>query len=264
MEATATMNVKTIAVIGAGNVSTHLALGLANAHVKIAQIYSHTLKSASQLAARIGCPAIADVNELSDADAYLVAIKDDAIAPLLDSVPKILRNRLWMHTSGSVGLSVFDRFNRRHGVIYPLQTFSKEVELPLGKVPFFIEGASPAETAEIHSIASLISPLVYEANSETRTRVHIAAIFACNFTNYMFTIADELLQKLHLPFTTLTPLIEETLRKASEIPPYEAQTGPAARGDKGVLAKHIGLLDGEKQLIYKTISELILQKYQTK
>ena len=178
---------KRIAVIGSGNVATHLATAVEG----VVQICSPNLANAAALAEKVGCDATNSPSGLADADIYIVAVKDDAIAAVLESVPTRCRKALWMHTSGSVGKSVFDGLGYdRYGVFYPLQTFSKSVDLDMSRVPFFIEGSDKRTTDEIRQLALSVSTTVYIADSHLRQQMHVAAVFACNFSNYMYTLAD--------------------------------------------------------------------------
>lgn len=249
---------KRIAIIGSGNVATHLATALDG----VVQICSFHLDNAKALADKVGCNATDSPSDLVDADAYIVAVKDDAIASVLESAPTRCRKALWMHTSGSVGKSVFDGLGYdRYGVFYPLQTFSKSVDLDMRSVPFFIEGSDEKTTDEIRRLAASVSTEVYIANSHLRQQMHVAAVFACNFSNYMYTLADDVLQRNNLPFAVMKPLLEETLRKACSNGPERSQTGPAARGDREIIANHKAMLDGERLDIYETVSNAILKRY---
>lgn len=246
-----------IAVIGSGNVATHLAHALKG----VVQIYSRNIDNARQLASEIGCDATDSLQNLAEADVYIVSVKDDAISDIAANVPEQCLSGLWLHTSGSVDKSVFANRMQRYGVMYPLQTFSKNVAVKMDEVPLFIEGSSDSVETEIRQLATTVSPTVYHADSRIRMQMHIAAVFACNFSNYMYTLADEVLSANNLPFSVLRPLLEETLRKACSNAPGQSQTGPAARGDKSILSKHEALLSGETKEIYKTVSNAILKRY---
>lgn len=252
-----------VVLVGAGNVATHLGKALSQ-KANILQIYSRKMQHAQELANIISdkCHATNDPTELLPADLYIISIKDDAIADFLKSVPSGLRERLWVHTSGSVDISVFYGFNKHNGIIYPLQTFSKNVELKMDEVPLFIEGADSDTENFLVQFAHNISPIVHVANSELRCKLHIAAVFACNFTNYMYSISEDILNKSGIPFSVLIPLIKETTRKIELVSPSIAQTGPAARGDKKIIDKHLSAISepGQKQ-IYQLLSNSILNKY---
>jgi predicted short-subunit dehydrogenase-like oxidoreductase (DUF2520 family) len=144
--------------------------------------------------------------------------------------------------------------------LYPLQTFTKNTKLNYSEIPFLIEANNSRTLNFIKNIASLISENVVETNSEQRKNIHIAAVFACNFTNYLYTIADNLLENQNLSFDLLKPLIKETTRKAIEFKPEQNQTGPAKRKDLNVINKHLKALNQtpDIQKLYKIISDMII------
>lgn len=250
-----------VVVIGSGKVASCLGKSLFDSgRFEIVQIYSRSLSHAQKMASFVGnCPAIDDASCLIDADCYLVAIKDDAIAPFLSTVPDRCKGALWMHTSGSVDISVFKGFNGLNGVLYPLQTFSVDSKPDMRTIPFLIEGSSDEATALLKELACAMSSSVYEATSQLRTKIHLAAVFACNFTNCLYAIADDILKKNNIPFSILLPLIGETTRKLSALEPWDAQTGPAARGDMAVIQKHLDMLNHEEKTIYQILSDYILK-----
>lgn len=249
-----------IVVIGAGAVASHLAPALQG---EIVQIFSRTHQSAQALASRIAgaVPVTDPADVVDDADVYLVSVADDAIGSLVDRLRGKGANALWLHTSGSVDMEVLAPLSGRHGVFYPLQTFSKGVKLELHDIPLFIEGADTATEDDIRQLGASVFNNVYHADSELRRKMHIAAVFACNFTNHLWGIASELLQKADVPFSVLKPLLEETMRKAFEAPsPHAVQTGPAARKDRRIIGEHLSRLDGNEREIYRLISESIISK----
>lgn len=247
-------------MIGAGNVATHLSLSLAQ-KADIVQVFSYHIDNAIALASAL--PSATSTNCINDiiedADCYIISIKDDAIAPLLTKIKP--NNALWVHTSGSVSATVFSGYTNHYGVLYPLQTFSRSVPVDMTQVPFFIEGSTPDDTNAISRLASLMSPLVYEADSDKRRMLHIAAVFACNYANHLWAIADDILKKADLPFSVLLPLIHTTIDKASSTSPAEGQTGPARRGDRSIIESHIGMLPEKEAEIYHILAENIIDKY---
>ncbi len=252
-----------LVIIGSGNVATHLAMALKRS-CQIVQIYSRNAVNAQKLAAGISstCHYTDNPKALMDADTYILSIKDDGIKSFLMEVPDELKTKLWVHTSGSVPRSVFERFSDNNGVMYPLQTFSKNVELDMGEVPFFIESSNAETDSRLVALAKSMSEHVYHADSRLREQLHIAAVFACNFTNFMYCIADDLLSSNHLPFSVLQPLIKETTRKITTVSPEQAQTGPASRGDVEIIDKHLNrLTDKSYQEIYSLVSNNILMKF---
>lgn len=250
-----------IVLIGSGNVATHLGQALARHH-KIAQVFSRNIENARQLAAMTACNnATDDLTELiSDADLYLISVTDDAIEGILDATEKI-NSGIWAHTSGSTPMCIFTGKKKRFGVFYPLQTFSKMKEVDVNRVSMLIEGCNDEVTEELKAVAKSISTEVSLVDSKGRADLHVAAVFACNFVNYMWVMADELLQKHNLNISAMMPLLEETLNKLKEMSPEAAQTGPARRGDTKVIDRHLQSLAGAPREVYKLVSDLILKHY---
>lgn len=250
---------KRVVIIGSGNVATSLAHGLA-ARCEVAQIYSRTLAHAQALADAIGCPATNNFDELvRDADVYIVAVKDDAIVDVLAAVPD--NGALWVHTSGSKPISLFEGYRRRYGVLWPMQSFSREVVAPLDEVHFFAEGSDEAALNDLMSLAQLLSSHVVAAGSEQRRWLHVASVFSCNFANHLWALADELLEAQGLPFDALKPLIRTTVDKLDRLTPSESQTGPAVRHDTQVIDNHLAMLDGDKRDIYRLLTESIMNHH---
>lgn len=231
-----------IAIIGAGNLATQIAMALQQCGNEIVSVYSRTEKSARLLADKLSCSYTTAIAEVpTDAHLYLFAVKDSVLAEVITQMPPT--SGVWAHTAGSIPLSIFaESSHQAYGVFYPLQTFSKARSLDVSIVPFFIEGESIETTATLFEVAQMLSNHVYKADSTQRKGLHLAAVFACNFTNHMYHIAADILAEQELPFEALLPLINETANKVTTITPQEAQTGPAVRYDENVINRHISLL----------------------
>lgn len=245
-----------IVLIGAGNVATCLGKALKAAGHSIAQVYSRTERSAQALAQELNSPFTTSLNELSAADLYIIAVKDDALP---DIASEIRVKGIIVHTCGSIDMQVLKDCSKSFGVLYPLQTFSKSKEVDFSKVPFCIEASSDTARKIIENAARSISGNIHRVNSEQRRVLHLSAVFACNFTNHMFTIAEDILKKENIPFSILLPLIEETVDKVKNNSPREMQTGPAKRNDTEIMKKHLEMLSGDEkaQELYRLISAKI-------
>ena len=246
-----------IILIGSGNLATHLGIAL-NAKHTILQVYSRSEASSKLLARKLSCRYTTDVKNIStEADCYIVALRDEAIRSFLQKFPST--NKIVAHTSGSVPLKIFgDRF-KNSGVFYPVQTFSIKHPVDLKKVPVCIEAANDSTKKKLTSLAKSITASIHYMNSEQRKRIHLAAVFANNFSNHLFAIAENILAREKISFDLLRPLIFETAMKVQRYSPLEVQTGPAKRGDIAVMEEHLKLLSGKKEFtdIYKRISESI-------
>ncbi len=250
-----------IIFIGAGNLATHLSQALQGAGHEILQVYSRTHESASLLVARLGLPSESAITSLSalypSADIYIYALRDAVLPEIIKQV-QVSDAALHLHTAGSVPVSVFGEDKPNAGVLYPFQTFSKEKAVDFAKIPILVESKVLSLKSEVLSLARSISPMVYEADEQARAALHLAGVFACNFVNCLYAIAEEQLQGSGLPFEVLLPLIEETATKVHTIAPREAQTGPAIRHDETIMNKHINRLPNEElKELYRLLSQNI-------
>ncbi|WP_294535686.1 Rossmann-like and DUF2520 domain-containing protein [uncultured Bacteroides sp.] len=254
-----------IVFVGAGNLATNLAKALYRKGFRIVQIFSRTEESARSLALQVEADYTTDLKELTgDAKLYIVSLKDAAFVELLPQIAEGKEHALLVHTAGSIPMSVWKGHTQRYGVFYPMQTFSKQREVKFDEIPFFIEAKTAEDVALLKAIAATLSDHVYEASSEQRKSLHLAAVFICNFTNHMYALAADLLEKYQLPFNVMLPLIDETARKVHELAPRDAQTGPAVRYDKNVIENHLAMLADLPALqeIYKLMSKSIHEHHQ--
>jgi predicted short-subunit dehydrogenase-like oxidoreductase (DUF2520 family) len=233
--------IRNIVLVGAGNVATHLGLALSNQGYHITQVYSRTKESASRLSSLLDTAFTMNITRLNyDADLYLFCLKDDAVVPFL--CHSGFTDQMLVHTSGTLPLSVFQGCSKNYGVLYPVQTFSRARKLDLKRVPFCIEANNPEVLNMIEMLAKEISSHILFMDSEKRKILHLAAVFACNFTNHMYAQAERILSLNGLSFNLIKPLIMETAGKILEIDPLFAQTGPAVRGDQKILEEHERIL----------------------
>lgn len=249
-----------VVFIGAGNLATHLSLEMLEKGIAIRQIYSRTCRQAKILAGKLGCSWTIHPEEIvPDADLYIFSLKDAVLAEIIAKVKP--NPALWVHTAGSMPMDIFKDHVSRYGVLYPFQTFSKDRKVDFGRIPIFIEANNEEDTCFLEKVALMLSPNVRILSSDKRKILHLSAVFACNFTNHMYTLAARLLAEQNLPFDCLLPLIDETAAKIHSMPPAEAQTGPAIRYDQNVIEKHINLLSSkEMKILYEIISKSIHQE----
>ena len=247
-----------VVLIGSGNVATHIAFALKTAGITVVQVWSKQIHHAKVLADQIQSDAIANLFEIDkEADFCIVSIKDDAISETIKALAGF--KGVIVHTSGSVNLTVFGSDFEKYGVLYPLQTFSINKEVDFSKVPICIEANAAEVLKSIRQLAEKLSANVVEVSSEKRKILHLAAVFACNFTNHLYVLSSNLLAEHDLKFDMIRPLILETAAKVQNASPSDVQTGPAIRNDEQTINKHEELLLKQPQLltIYQTLSESI-------
>jgi predicted short-subunit dehydrogenase-like oxidoreductase (DUF2520 family) len=243
-----------VSIIGSGNVAQHLIAAFAkNNAIELVQVYSRKKQSIPSLP---GFDKIVnDYDGLIEADLYIIAVSDNVIAEVSAKLP--FKNRLVVHTSGSVPLDVLHENNRK-GVFYPLQTFTKNKEVDFSNIPICLETEFGYDYVVLDTVAGSISEKVFAINSEQRKSLHISAVFVNNFVNHLYQIGDNICAQNGLPFEMLKPLIMETAEKIMALSPKEAQTGPAIRKDSSTIAAHLNFLSDKNQKnIYKILTQSI-------
>lgn len=243
-----------VVIIGSGNVAQHLIKAFAKTKkINIVQVFSRQKENVTHL---LDSSKITnDFNTLVEADLYIIAVSDDAIAKVSSQLP--FENRLVVHTSGSVPLDSLDKKNRK-GVFYPLQTFSKNAKIDFSQIPICLESENESDFNLLEKVAQSISNNAFKSNEKQRKALHISAVFVNNFVNYMYQIGNEICLENNVPFEILKPLILETVNKVMTLSPKEAQTGPAKRKDKKTIESHLDFLSNENHAaIYKILTQSI-------
>ena len=233
-----------IVIIGKGNVATNLDYAFRKKGVACQMVSSRE-----------------GLDQLPTANVYIYAVRDEALSQVVAQVVNKEKS-LHLHTSGSMPMSVFGADKPHAGVFYPFQTFSKaRVIEDFSTVPIFFEARGIDDITAVYSLALTITNHVYETTQHDRERLHVAGVYACNFTNLMYTFAAELLKDTHIPFSALLPLIDETAAKIHTLAPCDAQTGPARRGDENVMRHHVEILpNADMRDLYQRLSEEIRKR----
>lgn len=241
---------KRIAIVGTGNVGLHLSRSLSTTDTETYLVNSRDLDGIT-----------------GTEDLILIAVTDSAIPSVSERLSATLKDfqGIVAHTAGSVDADVLKGYFENYGVFYPLQTFSKKIEIDnYREIPIFIEGNSENTIHVLKEVASLCFENVYELFSEAREKLHLASVFACNFVNAMYVMAADILQEEGIPFDVIRPLIRQSAEKALKNEPEACQTGPARRGDTDIIRKHTEKLENNESLkkIYSEISEFIKKRYE--
>jgi len=247
-----------IVLLGSGNVATHLALALKAVGENIKQVFSPNLINAKKLADKVDAKSASSFSEIDQkADLYVISVKDDAIAEVARNLKGV--NGLVVHTSGTTDIKVLSSEVKYAGVFYPLQTFSKSKDVNFKSIPLCLEATDAKQLEILKILASRLSTKVYQLDGEKRKILHLAAVFACNFTNHLYALANQVLIKNDLDFDIIRPLIAETADKVMINLPENVQTGPAIRDDESTINKHLTMLADlpELQEIYQTLSNSI-------
>lgn len=254
-----------ISLVGSGRVAFHLAKVLLAQGHHIIQVYARDFEKTQKFAEQFQAKACQSLSEFQPTDLIILAVSDSAIAVLVKQIHELFPETLIVHTSGSTDIEVISHAHEKAGVFYPLQTFSFERDVNWQVTPLFVEATNKDDLAILSDLANSLSNRVYQYTSKQRLSLHLAAVFACNFSNYCFDMAKQVVDKEQVDFSLLYPLILETAKKATENDPKQMQTGPAVRGDQNILTMHQGLLaqanqDDLKQ-VYQILSDGIVKRH---
>ena len=254
-----------VSFIGAGNLAWHLAPALDNAGYVVKEVYSRDPRNAEALVERLyEAEAKTDLDfSTSKSSVFIVAVSDDVIGDIAQEIA-LPEDAVLVHTSGSQPLSALGYAATPNlGVFYPLQTFTKNKKVEFNSIPIFIESETTAGEKLLMAMAKGIAKNVFKIRSEERKALHVAAVFASNFTNHMLYLAQQIMRENSLSFEWLKPLISEMITKSLSIGPENAQTGPARRGDLETLDSHMDFLKDDETVseLYKIISQDIVDRY---
>ncbi|MDG0974641.1 MAG: DUF2520 domain-containing protein [Crocinitomicaceae bacterium] len=241
-----------IAIVGTGNVAFHLTHFFIEEGI-IPSVFGRNKPTLLAFEKELNVPTNQELSALTLDTLVLLCVSDQAIPEIIDRVPNGVRIA---YTSGSTDLRSLPK-DRVLGVFYPLQTFSKGVELDAREIPFFIESNDAEFEKELLTLARIISNIVHKASSMDRYHLHLAAVMSNNFVNHLFHLSEKYLQEHQLSFDYLKPLIRETIRKAGFISPSLIQTGPAIRNDHEIIAKHLASLSGSEKEVYAVLTRSI-------
>ena len=243
-----------VVILGSGNVASQLIKAFLKIDtINLKQVYTRNQKDINTLKDSIDTTN--DISLLKQADITIIAVSDEAIY----SISSHIKNSFVVHTSGSVDMKSLNNIGRK-GVFYPLQSFSKKKLVDFKNIPICLESETNEDLLKLEELVSLLQSKSYILSSHQRKKIHVAAVFANNFSNHMYTIANEICEKYNIPFDILHPLIEETSNKIKNLTPEKAQTGPAKRNDAETIENHLNLLSEKQQEIYLKITQSI-QEY---
>ena len=256
----------TVSFIGSGNLAWHLAPALDNVGYVVKEVYSRNPKHAEALTERLYQAEVKASLDFSTSSSsvFIIATSDDAIEEIAQEII-LPEDAVLIHTSGSQPLSILQfAATTNLGVLYPLQTFTKKQKIDFKDIPLFIESNNEETETILTPLAKAISGKVRKIKSEERKALHVAAVFASNFSNHMITLSKQIMEDNGLSFDLLKPLISETINKSLSLGPENTQTGPAKRGDLEILDRHMEFLQEDETLseIYKLVSQSIIDKYQ--
>lgn len=249
--------IQKLSIIGTGNVGFHLAKALTSKGITVSHVFGRNKETVQEFKEIFGSTIVEEPNDLPIQQTIIVCVSDDSIAPLLN---ELKQDYAVAYTSGAVNIDSLPH-REKLGVFYPLQTFSKSIKLEYSSIPFFIESNNELFQNELFKLASSISTQVTLANSKQREDLHLSAVWVNNFTNHILYLAQDIAQKNKVDFNHLVPLLEETINKLKFKSAFDAQTGPARRGDNKTIEHQLSKLNDDQKKIYQLITESIINTY---
>lgn len=247
-----------VVLLGTGNLAHHLFDAFTNSNsVAVAQVFGRSAEGLSYF--KNQTKVTQHPEELADADIYIIAVNDDSVSTVSQYI--INSDAIVVHCSGALGLNALAEGCKR-GVFYPLQSFTLGRSINFSEVPICVEGESELVQEKLLSLGKAVSKVCIPVSSEQRLALHLAAVYANNFTNHLLFKASQLCEANNLSFSLLKPLISETVDKLDALSPFEAQTGPARRNDRKTQQRHLELLKNkEDREVYTLLSEAIHSTY---
>ncbi len=259
------MEIKTITIVGTGNVAWHLGQAFTSAGIKVLHIAGRDVEKAQQLSENFKSSSFGDLNtDMPETDVFLLAVKDDVIRTIAEKVYK--PGRILVHCAGAIGADILHMPDNHYGVIWPMQTLIKQNAIDLKETLVAVSASSPELQDALKNLVSKITNRVIKVNDAQRAIMHLSAVWINNYTNHMYDIAYHLLKENDLPMELFFPMMDEHLSKLKTMNPDLLQTGPAIRGDMATLSKHKTMLEKHPdwQQLYDTLSKSILHKYLNK
>ena len=249
-----------IALIGSGNVSFALFKALNNNGISVDAVFVRNKDKKHEIEELFGVKVLTEYEEIFDCDLVIIAVKDDAIKDVASNLNDY--KGLLVHTSGTQSSSLLNNVEN-YGILYPLQTLTKDFDVDFKKIPLLINASSSDSLNKIKTLATSISDIVMECSDEERIHIHMSAVYVSNFVNVMLQIGNKLLNDRGFDISLLESLVKETVNKSFILGPDEALTGPAKRGDFDTINKHLSLLDNnlQEKKIYELLTNYILNKY---
>lgn len=234
--------IQSITIIGKGNAAWHYNNAMANLGINV-----NCISSRGEIR-----------KEDLRSDLIIIAVLDKAIEEVAGKLR--IKDSILVHTSGTVDIEVLNKSSENYGIFYPLQTITKGIQINFSDVPLCIDANNEKTLVSLKHLAKRLTDKVYEINTSQRQELHLAAVFANNFTNHLLGISKQILERKNIPFDIIFPLINQTIEKAKHNNPFDVQTGPAKRQEMAIMENHKSRLDDDEREIYEILSRKIIKK----
>jgi predicted short-subunit dehydrogenase-like oxidoreductase (DUF2520 family) len=270
-----------IAIVGAGNLATVLAVSLRKAGYEIGAIISRSraesFKKARSLARKVGAQVWSDPPEGLRAEVIWFCVPDAEIASAAKFLAKKLgtkvatkiaskagsksgsnarlnegsRKRVALHSSGALSsdeLAALREQGMAVGSVHPLMTFVRDSRPSLAGVSFAVEG----DAAALRVARRLVKDLggnTYTIRPEDKAAYHAWGTFASPLLTALLVTSEQVAGLAGVrPASArrrMLPILHQTLENYAEFGAARGFSGPIMRGDLATLARHLRALRGE-------------------
>lgn len=248
---------KSIAIIGNGRMARFLAQRL-QLNYSLHAIVARDIAKATSIAKKYKCKALSVRDfDIDSVDIALLAISDDAIHSIVTQLGNT--TTILIHTSGTKPIELLSAYSANCGVLWPLVSISDATKIE-GSINCSCEASNAKTKREVFNMVKVIGALPIYQTSIQREVTHLAAVMVNNFVNQIYYSANQILQQHEIKSSILHNIILSTAENAVRHGAENVQTGPASRGDKTTMQRHLQLLKKNSDLskIYKAISESIM------
>ena len=244
----------TLGFVGAGRVGRALGRRLRELGWKVGAVVTRSESSARSAVRFIGegTPQAVLSRRILASSVILIATPDAAIEQVAEELARIggeeWPGHVVLHTSGALDAGVLRAVREcgaATGSMHPLQTFSGVAVPPLEGKVFAIEGdAMAVRTAR--KIARALGGAATQIDPRKKPLYHVAGALAAGHALVVVEAAVQLMMSLGVKrgeaVRALLPMTKQVLQNYERLGPRAAWTGPLARGDYEVVAKHLNVL----------------------
>ena len=249
----------TFSIIGTGNIALFLGTRLLAAGHQCRGVFSRNIAAAQTLATELSASSSGNISEVKNgyADVCIIAVSDAAIGTVAAQLS--FSDTILMHTAGAVEIDVLSASAADTALLWPVYSISRH-SLPQHRdIPCAYEASSPRSLQYVQLIAAAVTDQLFEAKYEQRKWLHLSAVIGNNFVNHLMAICEQICNDNELPFSVLTPIIEQTFERLKHASPQTVQTGPAIRRDIATIQQQLSLLQEHPhwQQVYKAVTNSI-------
>jgi predicted short-subunit dehydrogenase-like oxidoreductase (DUF2520 family) len=245
---------RTVSIVGAGRVGKTLGKCLRSLGWRIGVVVTRSVATSRAAVRAIGggTPSETITPNVFEAGIVLLTTPDDLLGPTAANLARVgreaCRGKIVLHTSGALDRGVLKPLaiqGAATGSLHPMQTFSGRNVPKLEGTIFAVEGDPRARRAA-RSIAQSLGGVPIDIDRRNKPAYHASAILVAGHTLALVEAATQVLRNVGFPrrraLQTLLPLIRQVLDNFERHGPRASWTGPVARGDYAVVARHMKAL----------------------